>query len=87
MRVFASVNQGNVSSQVHNSGLLWIDDVTITRFRACVVIGGQGVCENTTIDWFAFQGSQIGVQHGETSYSLFTTGTKCEQVAFSQVGP
>lgn len=85
VRVFASVNQGNISSQVHDSALVWVEEITIRRFKACVVIGGQGSRGNITIDWFAFQGSQSGVQHGETRFTLFTTGTKCDQVAFSQV--
>ena len=85
VRVFASVNHGNESSQVHDSSLLWVEEITIRRFKACVVTGGQGLHGNTTIDWFALQGSQTGVQHGETRFTLFTTGTKCNQVAFSQV--
>ena len=85
VRVFASVNQGNESSQVHDSALAWVEDISIRRFKACVVTGGQGSHGNTTIDWFAFQGSQSGVQHGETRFTLFTTGTKCNQVTFSQV--
>ena len=85
MRVFASVNHGNESSQVHDSAFVWVEDVTTSHFRACVVTGGQGFGGNNTIDWFAFQGSQSGVQHGQTRFTLFTTGTKCNQVAFAQV--
>ena len=51
-----------------------------------LVKGGRGIESNsTTIDWFAFQGSQSGVHHGETSFSIFTTGSKCKQVAFARV--
>jgi len=85
VRVFASVNHGNQSSQVHDSAFVWVEDVTTSHFRACVVTGGQGFGGNNTIDWFAFQGSQSGVQHGQTRFTLFTTGTKCNQVAFAQV--
>ena len=85
MRVFASVNHGNKSSQVHDSALVWVEDVTTSRFKACLVTGGQRTGGNSTIDWFAFQGSQSGVEHGQTSFTLFTTGTKCNQVTFSQV--
>ena len=85
MRVLASVNHGNQSSHVHDAAFVWVEDVTTSHFRACVVTGGQDNGGNNTIDWFAFQGSQSGVQHGQTRFTLFTTGTKCNQVAFAQV--
>ena len=85
VRVFVSVNHGNESSEIHNTSLVWVEDVTTSRFRACVVRGDQGSDGNITIDWFAFQGSQSGVEHGETRFTLFTTGTKCRKVTFYQV--
>ncbi|KAL9961213.1 hypothetical protein ACROYT_G030116 [Oculina patagonica] len=84
VRVFASLNHGNESSGVHDTAFIWVEDVTTSGFKACLVQGGQGYGGNTTIDWFALQGSQSGVYHGEASLSLFTTGTKCSQVAFPQ---
>lgn len=85
VRVFASINHGNVSLGVHDSAFIWVEDVTTSGFKTCLVQGGQGYEGNTTIDWFAFQGSQSGVYHGQASFTLFTTGTKCNQVAFPQV--
>ena len=85
VRVFASINHGNESFTVHDTAFVWVEDVTTSRFKACLVQGGRGAGGYTTIDWFAFQGSQSGVYHGETSFSLFTTGTQCSQVAFPQV--
>ena len=85
VRVFVSVNHGNESSEIHNTSLVWAEDVTTSRFRACVVRADQGFDGNITIDWFAFQGSQSGVEHGETRFTLFTTGTKCKTVTFYQV--
>ncbi|KAJ7362163.1 hypothetical protein OS493_013255 [Desmophyllum pertusum] len=82
VRVFASINHGSRSSTVHDTAFVWVEDVTTSRFKACLVQGGQGAGGNTTIDWFAFQGSQSGVYQGEASFTLFTTGTKCSQVAF-----
>ncbi|XP_078382502.1 uncharacterized protein LOC144665191 isoform X2 [Oculina patagonica] len=84
VRVFASINHGNESSGAHDSAFVWVEDVTTNRFKACLVQVGWGYGGNTTIDWFAFQGSQTGVYHGEASFSLFTTGTKCSQVSFPQ---
>lgn len=85
LRVFASINHGNEFLGVHDSAFIWVEHVTTSGFQACIVQGGWGHKVNTTIDWFAFQGSQLGVLHGEASFSLFTTGTKCSQVAFPQV--
>ena len=85
VRVFTSVNHGNNSAQVHDSVLVWVEEVSTTRFKACIVAGGQGSGANSTIDWYAFQGYQPGVQHGQVRFALFTTGTKCTRVTFSQV--
>ncbi|XP_068735671.1 uncharacterized protein [Montipora capricornis] len=84
VRVFTSINHGNNSAEVHDSVLVWMEDVSTTRFKACIVAGGQGSGANSTIDWLAFQGYQPGVQHGQARFALFTTGTKCTQVTFSQ---
>ncbi|KAJ7321158.1 hypothetical protein OS493_035557 [Desmophyllum pertusum] len=64
VRVFASIDHGNESSTVHDTAFIWVEDMTTSRFKACLVQGGQGAGGNTTIDWFAFQGSQSGVYHG-----------------------
>jgi len=85
VRVFASINHGNQLSKVHDSAFVWVEDVTTSRFQACLVEGGWGFARNTTLDWFAFQGSQLGVHHGEVTFSSFTTGRKCNLVAFPQV--
>ena len=86
VRVFASVNHGNESSGVHDSAFIWVEEVTTSGFKVCLVQGGRRSVVNSTIDWFAFQGSQSGVYQGEATFSLFTTETKCNQVAFPQVG-
>ena len=49
------------------------------------VEGGRGNGDNFTIDWFAFQGPQTGVQQGETMFSRFTTGSQCNRVTFPKV--
>ena len=85
VRVFASLNHGNESSKVHDSTFVWVEDVTSSGFKACLVQGGWGFGDNTAIDWFAFQGPQSGVHHGEETFNVFTTGPKCNWVAFPQV--
>ena len=86
VRVFASVSHGNESSGVHDSAFIWVEGVTTSDFSACLVQGGRGTGRNTTIDWFAFQGSQSGVYHGEESFTLFSTGAKCSLLAFPRYG-
>ncbi|XP_078382508.1 uncharacterized protein LOC144665195 isoform X2 [Oculina patagonica] len=84
VRVFISINHGNESSEVHDPAFIWAADVTTSGFKACLVKSGRGSGQNTTIDWFAFQGSQSGVYHGSESFGLFTTGIQCRQVTFPQ---
>ena len=79
VRLFVSINHGNESHVVHDPAFIWVEEVTTNDFKACLVKGGRGIESNsTTIDWFAFQGSQSGVHHGEASFSIFTTGTKMQ---------
>ena len=85
VRVFASVNRGNGSSSVYDSIFVWVEDIRFDRFKACVVEGGRGNGDNFTIDWFALQGPQTGVQQGETMFSRFTTGSQCNRVTFPKV--
>ena len=80
VRLSASINHGNESHVVHDPAFIWVEEVTTYDFKACLVKGGRGI-----IDWFAFQGSQSGVHHGEASFSIFTTGAKCKQVVFARV--
>lgn len=86
MRVFISIDHGNKSRGVHNPYFIWVEDVTTSRFKACLVKTGQDAVQNTNINWFAFQGSQSGVYHGVESFSLFTTGVQCRSGTFPQVG-
>ncbi|KAL9961211.1 hypothetical protein ACROYT_G030114 [Oculina patagonica] len=84
VRVFASINHGEVPLAVHDTTFIWVEDVKVSGFRPCFVVGGQGNAGNTSMDWFAFQGSQSGAYHGAESYDFFTTGTQCKTVTFPQ---
>ena len=85
MRVFASVSRGNESSNVYDSIFVWVEDVKYDRFKACVVEGGRGAGDNFTIDWFAFQGPQIGAEHEAIWFGKFTTGSQCNRVTLKNV--
>ncbi|XP_022809851.1 uncharacterized protein LOC111346856 [Stylophora pistillata] len=83
--VFASIRYGKKSSGVHELAFIWIEDVTTSRFKACLVKSGKSLRgKSALIDWFAFQGSQPGVFHGQTRFNLFTTGSRCNWVNFPQ---
>ena len=74
------------SSGVHDLAFIWIENVTTSRFKVCFVQSGKNPEGNSTmIDWFAFQGSQSRVSHGKVRINLFTTGSQCKWVKFSQV--
>lgn len=85
MRVYISANHGEISIKVHDTSFIWVESVTTSGFKACLVLGGQGNGGNTTIDWFAFQGSLSGVYDGSAKFNLFTTGTQCKKVKFPKV--
>ena len=86
VRVFVSINHGNKSSGVHDLAFIWTEDVTTSSFKVCVVQSGKcPEVNDTVIDWFAFQELQLGVSHGQTLFSVFTTGSRCNWVKFSQV--
>lgn len=85
VRVFASINHGDLPLAVHDTTFIWVEDVKISGFKACLVVGGQGDAGNTTIDWFAFQGTQSGAYDGAARFDLFTTGTQCKTVKFPRV--
>ena len=70
---------------VHDTTFIWVEDVKVSGFKACVVVGGQSNAGNTTIDWFAFEGSQSGAYDGVASFDLFTTGSQCKTVNFPKV--
>jgi len=85
VRVLATINHGKVSSNVHDSAVVWTSDVTQSSFRACVLESGLGTNGSAIVDWIAFQSTPSGMFDGAASFSTFTSGTKCERVSFAQV--
>ena len=41
IRVFVTANHGHSSSIVHDFAFIWVEDVTTTHFKACLVQGGH----------------------------------------------
>ena len=48
MRVYISANHGEISIKVHDTSFIWVESVTTSGFKACLVLGGQGNGGNTT---------------------------------------
>ncbi|RMX61334.1 hypothetical protein pdam_00018086 [Pocillopora damicornis] len=72
IRIFAPINHGNKLSGIRELAFIWIE--------ACIVQSGKNLEGNSImIDWFAFQGSQSGVSHGQAIFSLTTIGSHCNR--------
>lgn len=77
IRIFAPINHGNKLSGIRELAFIWIE--------ACIVQSGKNLeGKSIMIDWFAFQGSQSGVSHGQAIFSLTTIGSHCNRVKFTQ---
>ncbi|XP_028515600.1 uncharacterized protein LOC110241445, partial [Exaiptasia diaphana] len=85
VKVFTSVGFGTSSSRVHDVVFTWVESVTTSSFKVCLVENGVGSSGNVTINWIAYQGVQSGVTDGSVRLNDWTTGTECKQVRLSQV--
>ena len=66
-----------LTMEINYQAFIWIE--------ACIVQSGKNLEGNSImIDWFAFQGSQSGVSHGQAIFSLTTIGSHCNRVKFTQ---
>jgi len=85
VKVFTSVSFGTNSSRVHDVVFTWIESVTASNFKVCLVEGGIGSSGNVTVNWMAYQGIESGVTDGSVRFNDWTTGTQCQHIALSQV--
>ena len=85
MRVFVSVNHGEMSSGVHGSPLAWAESVDSNGFHACMVEHGAGSGGNATVDWVAFQGTQHGLAQGRKRFNRFSSGVQCSDINIPRV--
>ncbi|XP_020912861.2 uncharacterized protein LOC110250602, partial [Exaiptasia diaphana] len=84
VKLFTSVGFGMSSSRVHDVVFTWVESVTTSSFKVCLVENGVGSSGNVTINWMAYQGVQSGVTDGSVRLNDWTTGTECKQVLLSQ---
>ena len=75
-------------SYVHDAAVSWVEDVSYSRFTACVMAAGfneRKSSANVTVDWIGYQGAPLGGVTGEKRISQWWTGTTCETVNFPSV--
>ena len=85
VRVFVSLSHQDQSSDaVHSPSAVWAESISTAGFQLCSRATGS---TNVTgiINWVAFQDKPM-LAHGSVTFSgTWTTETKCEKMAFSQV--
>ena len=86
VRVFVSLSHEENSSMAHTPSALWAESINTVGFKLCSRTAG---IKNDTgiINWLAFEDQpSIEIMHGSVALGgIWTTETKCEKVAFSQV--
>ncbi|XP_028517873.1 uncharacterized protein LOC110248715 [Exaiptasia diaphana] len=87
VKVFTSAGFGTNSSRVHDVVFTWVESVTTSSFKVCLVENGVGSDGDVTINWMAYQSIQSGVTDGSVRLNDWTTGTECKQVIFSHNFP
>ena len=85
VKVFASKGHTVKSSFPRNSAAIWVEAVSTSGFRVCVLEYGKGSNESAEVDWIAFQFTPPQSYLGNTSFNSLTTGTKCKRIHFKQV--
>ncbi|KAJ7362157.1 hypothetical protein OS493_013249 [Desmophyllum pertusum] len=76
VRVFASINHGNSSSTVHDTAFVWVEDVTTSRFKACLVQGGQAFSSVPKV--------HVTVKHGTSNQNQDAMSVWIANVSTSQ---
>ena len=79
-----SLSHADVTSKVHSPSAVWAETINTAGFQLCS--RAPGSTNNTgIINWVAFQDKPM-LAHGSVTFSgIWTTETKCQKEAFSQV--
>ena len=85
VRVFVSLSHQDQSlDAVHSPSAVWAESISTAGFQLCSRATGS-TNDTGIINWVAFQDKPM-LTHGSVTFSgIWTTETKCEKVAFSQV--
>ena len=77
-------HQDQSSDAVHSPSAVWAESISTAGFQLCSRATGS-TNDTGIINWVAFQDKPM-LTHGSVTFSeTWTTETKCEKVAFSQV--
>ena len=68
-----------------NGAAIWVESVNNKAFTVCVLEYGDGSSGASQVNWMALQSVPAGAQLGTASLNSWTTGTKCERIAFEKV--
>ena len=86
VHVFVSLSHEENSPMAHTPSALWAESINTVGFKLCSRTAGN---KNDTgiINWFAFEDQpSTDITLGSVALGgIWTTETKCEKVAFSQV--
>lgn len=85
VKVFASVGHTVKSAILRNGAAIWVEDVSVNGFTACLVEYAQGSNGTTEVNWMALQSAPPGSQMDTTFLEPWTSGTTCKKIAFKQV--
>ncbi|XP_078382516.1 uncharacterized protein LOC144665202 [Oculina patagonica] len=84
IKVFASIGHTVKSSFPRNSAAIWIQSVTTSGFKVCVLKYGKGSNESAEVNWVSFRTVSARSQLGNTSFNSLTTGTECKTIGFKK---
>ena len=85
IKIFISKSHATKSSTRGNGAAIWVESVNNKAFTVCVLEYGDGSSGTSQVNWMALQSVPAGPQLGTASLNSWTTGTKCERIAFEKV--
>ena len=83
--VHVAISHGNEFIQVHDASIPWVESVTKTGFKACVVETGDGSSGRAVVNWLAFQTPHEDLECGTVTFAILGCGTECRKVAPAKV--
>ena len=80
-----SVSHGPMFKETYGASVPWVEAVTNSSFKGCVVNTGESYNDEFVLNWFAFQGSPRSMRSGSILFPLVATGTQCRRVEYKIV--
>lgn len=80
-----SLSLGEEFTRVHSPSAMWVQSMTTRGFKVCTRETGFGTNGTGVVNWLAFQSHPQIIQGSVTIDGVWTTQSKCNNVAFKQV--